>query len=168
MYNSPSSDNFDDVGRFHQKFGLDNTSFHDPGPRELPRDALLFRLKFMVEELQEFATATHFKIAEVGYDTEDIFVMDLDEDENRKIDHAGAFDALIDLVYVAMGTAHLMGYPWELGWRRVQGANMRKIRAKADASDSARGHALDVVKPPGWTPPDIEQLLQQYGWDMNL
>jgi predicted HAD superfamily Cof-like phosphohydrolase len=76
-------------------------------------------------------------------------------------------DALIDLVYVAMGTAHLLGLPWEALWNEVQIANMRKVRAAADASDSKRGSAFDVVKPPGWQPPNIKRILENYGWTVS-
>lgn len=132
---------FSDVGDFHRKFGL-HTSDDRPGPTgaEDNTELMLFREKFLTEELAEFAEG----LAEG--------------------DHAKMFDALIDLVYVALGTAHLLGYPWQQGWDKVQEANMAKVRAKADGSDSKRGSSFDVVKPPGWTPPDIESLLLSYGF----
>lgn len=129
---------FSDVGEFHQKFGLHHF-VQGPVP-EIDPDLMEFRIKFMQEELDEFKEGV-----EEG-------------------DHAKMFDALIDLVYVALGTAHFQGYPWQHGWDRVQAANMAKVRAKADGSDSKRGSAFDVVKPPGWTPPDIEGLLEQFGF----
>jgi predicted HAD superfamily Cof-like phosphohydrolase len=136
------SSNFDDVGDFHEKFGLDNVTHHGPGPRDVPADLLDFRRKFLQEELDEF-------------------------DRGREAgDDAQMFDALMDLVYVAMGTAHLMGYPWQDGWARVQAANMAKVRAAADGSDSKRGSAFDVVKPEGWRPPDIDGLLEQVGFTL--
>lgn len=133
--------NFNDVGVFHEKFNLDNVTFRGSGPREVPEDLLEFRRKFMQEELDEFVEGL--------------------EEGN----HAKMFDALLDLVYVALGTAHLQGYPWQIGWLRVQQANMAKVRSKPDGSDSKRGSAWDVVKPEGWQPPDIEGLLRSGGWD---
>ena len=126
--------NFSDVGWFHKKFDLP-VSYG--APRNVDKDLLEFRTKFMQEELDEFAAA---KTA------------------------ADQFDALLDLVYVAMGTAHIMGFPWEAGWARVQQANMAKVRASADASDSKRGSSWDVVKPEGWRAPDIAGLLDAFGW----
>ncbi len=82
-------------------------------------------------------------------------------------DHAQMFDALLDLVYVAMGTAHLLGYPWQAGWEAVQAANMAKVRAAADGSDSKRGSSYDVVKPLGWLPPDILAILERHATDDN-
>lgn len=133
--------NFTDVGRFHEKFGLDNTTFRDVGPREWDKDLMEFRLKFLREELDEFIE---------GKNEQDVVKM---------------FDALLDLVYVAMGTAHLLGLPWEAGWSLVQQANMAKVRAAADGSDSKRGSAFDVVKPEGWEPPDLQKVLNLYGWN---
>lgn len=102
---------------------------------------MAFRIKFLEEELQEF------------------------KDAYAEGDHAGMFDALLDLVYVAHGTAHLQGYPWVQGWALVQAANMAKVRAQPDGSNSKRGSGWDVVKPEGWTAPDIAQLLTEYGWE---
>lgn len=129
------SSNFDDVGAFHEKFGLPVS-----GSGQVPRtisDALLdFRQKFLQEELDEFVEASTIS------------------------DDAKMFDALLDLVYVAMGTAHLLNYPWQAGWDEVQQANMAKVRAARDGSDSKRGSSWDIVKPDGWTAPDLENLLQ--------
>lgn len=129
-----SGSNFSDVGDFHEKFDL-HRSDKNPGLQETDPALLIFRAKFMQEELDEFMAGM-----ESG-------------------DDAQMFDALIDLVYVAMGTAHLKGYPWQRGWEAVQKANMAKVRAAKDGSDSKRGSAWDVVKPEGWTPPDIEAVL---------
>lgn len=134
---------FTDVGDFHRKFGL-QTSDELPGPTRVDENLINFRLGFLKEELREF------------------------EEAIEEGDHAKAFDALIDLNYVSLGTAHLLGYPWEEGWEMVQRANMQKQRAAADGSDSKRGSSFDVVKPPGWLPPDIAQLLDGYGFGRLL
>ena len=130
---------FDDVGDFHEKFGLDNVTHHGAGQRDVDESLMNFRIKFMREELDEFEGAY-----EIG-------------------DEAGMFDALMDLVYVAMGTAHLKGYPWHSGWAEVQRANMAKVRAASDGRDSKRSSPWDVVKPPGWTPPDVQGVLLRTG-----
>lgn len=165
MYDRPNDvSNFDDVGEFHERFGLDNTTYHQIGPREVPPDVLEFRINFMLEELQEFVEAvggylqTHH---ELNGPPKIKAVIPGD----NKVYHADSFDALLDLVYVAMGTAHLMGYPWKLGWRLVQRANLLKQRTPS-AKESKRGHRLDVVKPAGWTPPNIGRLLTRFGWEV--
>ena len=130
--------NFEDVGDFHEKFGLPNT-MDGLGDTELSvsDELMAFRLKFMHEELEEFTKAL------------------------ETMDHPEMFDALLDLVYVAMGTAHLLGYPWQTGWNAVQTANMKKVRALPDGSNSKRGSGFDVVKPAGWKAPDIGLVLDQ-------
>lgn len=132
--------NFDDVGNFHQRFDLDNVTHHGAGPRETSKELMDFRIKFMYEELQEF---------EEGY---------------AEGDEAKMADALIDLAYVVFGTAHLKGYPWQALWEDVQSANMRKVRAANDGSDSKRGSSFDVVKPEGWVGPDTQGILEKNGF----
>ena len=137
-----SRDNHHDVGLFHTKFGLHETISGAAGPVPIPMGLLEFRLKFLKEELEEF---------EEG----------MDEDDMAKM-----ADALVDLVYVAMGTAHLLGLPWEALWNEVQRVNMQKVRAAKDGSNSKRGSGFDVVKPEGWTPPDIQGVLKAFGFDV--
>lgn len=138
----PAPSNFEDVGEFHRKFGLPYVA-HEGGtmPRDVPMGVSLFRINFMQEELNEFISAY------------------------EHADHAGMFDALIDLAYVVLGTAHVYGYPWQEGWEAVQAANMSKERAAADGSNSARLSSFDVVKPDGWTAPDIKGILREKGWE---
>lgn len=129
--------NFDDVGHFHEKFGLDNVTHRPVGPRRVPVELVQFRTRFLDEELAEFKAAI----------------------ENH--DPVEAFDALLDLVYVAMGTAHLLGFPWQEGWDEVHRTNMAKVRARS-AAESKRGASFDVVKPEGWTAPDLAGILARY------
>jgi len=120
-----------DIREFHEKFGLDV----DPGHYSTLDDATYkFREMFMEEELQEF------------------------KDAKAKEDLPGMADALVDLVYVAIGTAHLMGLPWQRLWFEVHQANMAKVMAK-DKSESKRNSSIDVVKPDGWKEPDISSVL---------
>lgn len=126
--------NFQDVQKFHAKFGVPVAS----SPTVPDNETFEFRLKFMQEEINEFEAA--YLDLKVGVISE------------AQALHEMA-DALVDLVYVAMGTADMMGLPWDKLWDEVQRANMSKIRA-TDASQSKRGTALDVVKPEGWVAPN--------------
>lgn len=131
--------NFTDVGKFLTKFGLDNANAR-VGPRpELPRELIDFRLRFLKEELEELTIAY------------------------AQNDTAGVADALVDLAYVALGTAHLHGFPWEMLFYEVHASNMKKVRATR-VEDSARGSVYDIVKPRGWQKPDIAGVLKQHGW----
>lgn len=127
--------NFNDVGKFHRRFGIPSSADTEP-PHVLDEDVYEFRRKFMQEELDEFRDA---------WDAGDL---------------AGQADALIDLAYVVFGTAHLMHLPWQALWDEVQRVNMEKVRAPS-AESSKRHHHFDVIKPEGWTPPDIEGVLRR-------
>ena len=112
---------FEDVLRFHMEV-------LNQGPRapQLPsRPLARARFLFMEEELLEFRDATA---------NEDI---------------VKAADALADLIYVALGTAYLMGLPFDDIWEAVQEANMRKV-----PGFTKRGMPNDAMKPEGWVGPE--------------
>ena len=169
--------NHEDVGEFHRKFGLRHGNDGDHGPAPQDRELLGFRLNFLLEELIELMEAVGATF-EVEYEPPALREPGDEEGENPPImgmkivmgddsdiiDDAQAFDALLDLNYVSHGTAHLLGYPWQIGWNAVQSANMAKERAASDGSNSKRGSSFDVVKPAGWTPPNIQKILDDHGW----
>jgi hypothetical protein len=68
-------------------------------------------------------------------------------------------DALVDLVYVALGTAYSHGFDFNEAFRRVHEANMRKERA-TDSKQSKRGTSLDIIKPVGWKPAYLGDLVK--------
>lgn len=122
-----------DIVEFHLKFGLTKPE----RPQMLTEHLKEFRAKFLQEELDELRKA---------------FAEDSLPD---------ALDALVDLVYVAIGTAYLMNLPFDSAWDAVHAANMKKVRAER-AGDSKRGSTFDVVKPPGWTAPDMQVVLDAH------
>ncbi len=126
---------FQDVKAFHLKYGL----LASDVPRMLTQRKAGERIEFMAEELREYAQAV------------------LDNDIEK------AADALVDLVYVALGTAVMMGLPWAQLWAEVQRANMQKVRGITH-----RGHKVDVMKPPGWIPPNHQPILAASGYDLTL
>ena len=136
--------NFDDVGKFHQKFGLPyaptQSSICDyirRMPHHINKETQEYRLNFLQEEIEELIEAY------------------------RNGDLANIADALVDIVYVAMGTAHLHNLPWQELWREVQRTNMKKERVRY-IDESKRRSRLDVIKPKGWTPPQIRAILSKY------
>jgi len=131
----PQNSNFADVKAFHKKFGVPELSI----PDYLDEAAKDFRVKFLEEEKDEYIDAC------------------------AKGDLPTAFDSLIDLVYVAMGTAAMMGFDeadWQQMWDDVQRANMDKERC-TDASKSTRKSTLDVIKPEAWVAPRSEEILNR-------
>lgn len=114
---------YESVRQFHIKvLGIADTT----PTFELPV-AFEQRLAFLMEELAELVKA---------YDEEDM---------------VGVADALADLVYVALGTAHMMGIPFNDVFKVVHAANMQKHRGM-----TKRGMVYDAVKPAGWVGPEAE------------
>ena len=121
---------FDAVRQFHIKvLGINDTK----PTLTLPVD-FSQRVAFMEEEIEEMGQAYIDK------------------------DLVGVADALADLVYVALGTAHMMGIPFDAVFRVVHAANMQKQRGM-----TKRGMVYDAIKPEGWVGPEaqIEIILKE-------
>lgn len=118
---------------FHTKFDLPRPA----RPRLLDDDVYRFRDGFMQEELDEFREA------------------------HANGDLEKAFDSLIDLSYVVIGTAIFMGLPWEEGFAEVHRANMDKVPVQS-ADESKRGSSYDIVKPDSWRGPDLDRVLREH------
>jgi len=69
-----------------------------------------------------------------------------------------AVDGCIDLIYVCLGALVAWGVDAEPLFNEVHRANM----AKAGGGARADGK---ILKPEGWTPPDIEGELRRQGWN---
>lgn len=145
----PESKEFADVDAFHEKFQL--LRFQKPG--HLTKGKLRERIEFMQEELDEFIEGAGFE-----YD----LANDIDWWSGKEQDLAKQADALVDLVYVALGTAVMLGLPWDWLWNDVQRANLSKVRGM-----TKRGHAVDVTKPEGWQGPQTQRILNLAGYDPN-
>lgn len=145
------SDPFKDVAEFHRKFGLE----YEGKPRALPRALQAFRDKFHREELREYGVATQ-RLARLLAKQEEASI-----DDEVALELSHALDALVDEMYVLLGTAYLHGFDFNAAWDRVHAANMAKVRAQR-AADSKRKSRFDVVKPPGWQPPRIQPLVSDH------
>lgn len=126
---------FDDVGAFHEKFGLPVAGGDICQP--MGREDEDYRIKFLEEELSEFKLAC------------------------RAGNVPDMLDALVDLAWVAMGTAHYLGAPFGEAWAEVARANMEKVRVENDPNKPYRRPGA-VVKPPGWAPPDIAGVVARH------
>lgn len=118
-------DMYQDILDFHRRFEV---PIRDK-PGFLSEADMLFRVRCLNEELDELCEAIR----------------------NKDLIETG--DALVDLVYFALGTAAMMGLPFQKMWNEVHECNMKKVRATS-ADQSKRGSALDVVKPTGWEGPN--------------
>lgn len=151
-----------DIAEFHKKFKIDYAG----KPRGLSYSLEEFRAMFMHEEVGEWRSANH-KLMLIDEEIEDSTRLfnspPIDKAEVTTL-LSKSLDAIIDLIYVALGTAHLQGFSAEMieeAWRRVHEANMKKVRAEKK-EDSLRGSTFDVVKPPGWEPPNHDDLVEDH------
>lgn len=143
---------FDSVGAFHAKFGL---PVSDGVAKEIDAELCDFRLGFLLEELAELCD---------GYGLELSWELHVAPMFKGQQDLPKIADALVDLVYVALGTTHCHHLPWKALFKDVQRANISKQRAARDGSDSARGSSFDVVKPKNWQGPRTIEVLMKAGW----
>ncbi len=71
-----------------------------------------------------------------------------------------AFDALLDIVVVAKGTASMMGIDanlWKLGFDEVMRSQFTKIRGPGTRFKNQ----VDLIKPPGWQEPRLKEILDE-------
>lgn len=75
------------------------------------------------------------------------------------------YDALLDLIVFAIGTIQLHGLPVLPGFACVMQSNMQKERGHHPDKDRYDPDSFDLVKPPGWKPPDelLEKIIIAYG-----
>lgn len=84
-------------------------------------------------------------------------------------DMVGVADGIIDTIYVLIGCGLELGLPLEALWQEVQKKNLEKF-VEVMGPDGVVSYEIykdaggKVVKPPGWTPPDIEGILRRHGW----
>lgn len=99
----------------------------------------------------------------VGSDEERRLRVDLVAEEFREYDEAsakrdliGIADALADLAYVVYGAALTHGIDLDAVLREVHRSNMAKLQPDGTVKTREDGK---VLKPEGWTPPDIAGVL---------
>lgn len=73
-------------------------------------------------------------------------------------------DALVDLVIFALGTAVLHDLPWNDLFDEVMRANNNKTPGNPGKNRNVLNGPVDLIKPDGWKPPDIEGVLRDWGW----
>lgn len=150
------STNFEDVQDFHAKFN----QLAPDGPTHLTKRKLAERANFMLEELREFASAAGLQLCSLCDGEEFEFLNITNDDQDLPLQA----DALVDLVYVALGTAAMMGLPWQELWDDVQRANMAKeMRIVTHRVGSQHPKAM-IGKPDGWVGPRTAEILDEAGY----
>lgn len=147
-------------------YGDDVTSSmtHTVGPlrskrTKMPRDLYDFHSKFGFHN--GWTPTIHNLEQRVKMMQEELFEL---ADAITERDKVGIVDALVDLVYFAVGTADLLKIDFDAHWDAVQKANMAKVRGtKASRPDTG---GFDCIKPEGWVGPEAkhEEILEDYGF----
>lgn len=141
---------FDDVSDLYHKFGFSV-------PRtdlSIPREMAQFRIRFMLEEVCEYAKSLGYDLRLPSGGSLDPTAAFLDEVPGEAFDRASALDALVDVVVVALGTADLHKFPYNDAWDAVHEANLLKV-----PGPTKRGFGWDLAKPPGWRPPNHQRFI---------
>jgi predicted HAD superfamily Cof-like phosphohydrolase len=74
-------------------------------------------------------------------------------------DQVETLDALIDILVVTIGAIHSMGSDAEGAWKEVMSTNFAKI--DKDTGKVRKREDGKVLKPLGWTPPELEPFLKK-------
>lgn len=148
-----SQSSFVDVRQFQLKFG----HVVNYNPVHLTKRKLLERIKFLQEELDEFTEACGVeRITYYAHGKSDDRYELIDKHQDLPLQA----DALVDMVYVALGSVVMMGLPWQELWDDVHRANMEKVRGIG-----TRGNLVDCIKPQGWQGPKTLEILLAAGYD---
>jgi len=68
-------------------------------------------------------------------------------------------DALIDILVVTIGAIHSAGFDGEGAWKEVMSTNFAKI--DKDTGKVRKREDGKVLKPVGWTPPDLAPYVKK-------
>jgi predicted HAD superfamily Cof-like phosphohydrolase len=75
-------------------------------------------------------------------------------------DKVEMLDALIDILVVTVGAIHSMGADAEGAWKEVMMTNFAKI--DTETGKVRKREDGKVLKPIGWTPPDLKDFLTKH------
>lgn len=128
---------YEDVADFHKKFGIPTAGSE---PCRIPDHQVLeYRIKFLNEELEEF------------------------EEACARGSLTDMLDALVDLAWVAMGTAHYMKAPFDEAWAEVRRANNERVLVTRENCPPEKQYRRDMVmKPPGWRGPELLRVIADH------
>lgn len=139
------------VREFHLAFGCPN-----PSKPTVPSDERLrLRLKLILEEVCELleASGATSQVSDGEGIMECAAYVGM-----RRFDMVKVSDALADIDYVVEGMRLELGIDGEPIAAEVHRSNMAKVGATQREDGK-------ILKPPGWTPPDIEGELRKQGWE---
>ena len=114
---------------------------------------------------EKFMKACDQTVDSVNKDQFALYVKLINEECNELIeaitanDHVETLDALTDILVVTIGAIHSMGADAEGAWKEVMRTNFAKINK--DTGKVEKREDGKVLKPDGWTPPDLEPFTKK-------
>ena len=114
---------------------------------------------------EKFMKACDQSVNEFNKDQFNLYVTLIEEEANELADAITAHnqvetvDALIDILVVTIGALHSMGADAEGAWKEVMATNFAKI--DRDTGKVRKREDGKVLKPVGWTPPDLKPYLKK-------
>lgn len=88
-------------------------------------------------------------------------LMDEEADEFRLADNeTEQFDAILDMLVVTIGYGLSRGWPMVEGWNEVMRSNFAKVDPQT--GKVIRREDGKILKPVGWTKPDLDQVLTDH------
>lgn len=91
------------------------------------------------------------------------FIEYMEAEENADI--VGVADALADMIYIIMGTAHSYNIPIEEIFNEVHATNMAKVGSDGKVKRREDGK---ILKPEGWTPPNLKGIIDDFNKGKTL
>ena len=76
---------------------------------------------------------------------------------NRNNDDLERLDGCMDLIWVTIGFCIAKGYNVKGAWEEVANSNLKKINK--ETGKVIKNHNGKVMKPEGWTPPDLRRFV---------
>ncbi len=114
---------------------------------------------------EKFMKACDQSVNEFNKDQFNLYVTLIEEEANELADAITAHDqvetvdALIDILVVTIGALHSMGADAEGAWKEVMKTNFAKI--DRDTGKVRKREDGKVLKPQGWTPPDLKPYIRK-------
>ena len=144
----------DDIAELHKAFDHPcNSSIIEPKDE---RAAL--RLNLVVEEFGELISAHGLMTEPEVYMPLQSFVKGLQEYRINVEDMEETADAIGDLIVVLVGMALEYGIPLDRVWEDIHKSNMAKVGPNGKVRRRGDGK---VLKPDGWTPPNMEESIRK-------
>lgn len=147
---------FEMVRKFHEVFGIP----YADAPQQLTVERLRLRIQLQIEEtcelLAELLPTERGRAWVEGMRVElmEDFELYIADPADAPLDLPAVAKELADIEMVTTGTSVELGIPHDRVCAEVHASNMRKVPGEIVGHGAGK-----AVKPPGWTPPNIQGVL---------